>query len=52
MSNENSEVTRYTGRVKWFNKRSGYGFVTVSDGDRVGDDGSWEIKRGEGEGKR
>ena len=38
MSDENNDVTRYTGRVKWFNKRSGYGFVTVSDGDRVGDD--------------
>ena len=25
-----------TGRVKWFNNRAGYGFITVTDGDNVG----------------
>jgi len=33
-----SETTSYTGRVKWFNNKSGYGFVTIVDGDRSGDD--------------
>ena len=31
---DNSAV--YTARVKWFNNRSGYGFATVSGGDRDG----------------
>uniref|UniRef100_A0A6C0HXF5 CSD domain-containing protein n=1 Tax=viral metagenome TaxID=1070528 RepID=A0A6C0HXF5_9ZZZZ len=26
------------GRVKWFNNKTGYGFITVTDGDRVGSD--------------
>ena len=33
--------TGYTGRVKWFNNKAGYGFITVcrsSADDRVGDD--------------
>ena len=33
--------TSYTGRVKWFNNKAGYGFITVcrsSADDRVGDD--------------
>lgn len=29
---------RLTGRVKWFNNKAGYGFVTVTDGDRSGTD--------------
>jgi len=33
---DNSAV--YTARVKWFNNRSGYGFATVSGGDRDGED--------------
>ena len=28
----------YEGRVKWFNNKTGYGFVTVIGGDREGDD--------------
>lgn len=30
--------TRYTGRVKWFNNKAGYGFITVTDGDMSGTD--------------
>jgi len=29
---------RFTGRVKWFNNKAGYGFVTVTDGDKSGTD--------------
>jgi len=29
---------RLVGRVKWFNNKAGYGFITVSDGDRAGSD--------------
>jgi len=27
-----------TGRVKWFNNKAGYGFITVTDGSRAGSD--------------
>ena len=29
---------RFTGRVKWFNNRSGYGFATVTGGERNNED--------------
>ena len=29
---------RLTGRVKWFNNKTGYGFITITDGDRAGSD--------------
>lgn len=29
---------RFTGRVKWFNNKAGYGFVTVTDGPKSGSD--------------
>jgi len=29
---------RLVGCVKWFNNKAGYGFITVSDGDRAGSD--------------
>jgi CspA family cold shock protein len=29
---------RFTGRVKWFNNKAGYGFVTVTDGSKSGSD--------------
>lgn len=29
---------RLLGRVKWFNNRAGYGFITVTDGCRAGSD--------------
>ena len=44
MSSINDVVTqatsaeRFTGRVKWFNNKAGYGFVTVTDGSRAGSD--------------
>jgi len=27
-----------TGRVKWFNNKTGYGFITIADGAKAGDD--------------
>jgi len=42
MSSNNEDVTplaeRLIGRVKWFNNKAGYGFLTVSDGPRSGTD--------------
>jgi cold shock CspA family protein len=29
---------RHTGRVKWFNSKTGYGFVTITDGSKSGTD--------------
>jgi CspA family cold shock protein len=31
-------VGRVTGRVKWFNNKAGFGFITVCDGEHVGKD--------------
>ena len=33
-----SSVERLLGRVKWFNNKAGYGFITVTDGSRSGTD--------------
>jgi cold shock CspA family protein len=30
--------SRITGRVKWFNNKAGYGFITVTDGEHLGSD--------------
>ena len=44
MSSSDESVTQTTsaerliGRVKWFNNKAGYGFVTVTDGSRSGTD--------------
>jgi len=42
MSSSSSAVTnsseRFTGRVKWFNNKAGYGFITVTDGSKSGTD--------------
>jgi CspA family cold shock protein len=41
MSSQNETVTsseHLLGRVKWFNNKAGYGFVTVTDGPRSGSD--------------
>lgn len=34
----NSSVEKFTGRVKWFNNKAGYGFITVTDGPKSGSD--------------
>ncbi len=36
MSSNNAE--KFIGRVKWFNNKAGYGFVTVTDGSKSGSD--------------
>ena len=33
-----SATERFTGRVKWFNNKAGYGFITITDGSRSGTD--------------
>jgi len=33
-----ASADRVVGRVKWFNNKSGYGFITVSDGAHAGSD--------------
>jgi len=35
---ESASTLDYMGRVKWFNNRAGYGFVTVLTGDKRGTD--------------
>lgn len=37
-SNETTSQERLIGRVKWFNNKAGYGFVTVTDGSKSGSD--------------
>jgi len=37
-SADTSSSERYTGRVKWFNTKAGYGFVTITDGSKSGSD--------------
>lgn len=38
MTSEDTTSDRSKGRVKWFNNRAGYGFITVIDGDKSGED--------------
>lgn len=33
-----TQPVHYTGRVKWFNSKAGYGFITVCDGEQSGND--------------
>jgi cold shock CspA family protein len=33
-----ADSSRFIGRVKWFNNKAGYGFITVTDGDKAGSD--------------
>lgn len=37
-SEETKTQERSSGRVKWFNNRAGYGFITVIDGEKNGED--------------
>lgn len=36
-SSEETTTTMYHGRVKWFNNKAGYGFITIIDGPTAGD---------------
>lgn len=38
MSADTTSSQRFTGRVKWFNTRAGYGFITITDGPKSGND--------------
>jgi len=38
MSSSSVTSERFIGRVKWFNNKAGYGFVTVTDGPKAGSD--------------
>jgi len=33
-----AEIARLTGMVKWFNNKTGYGFITVCEGEQKGKD--------------
>lgn len=35
---DKTTLSKTSGRVKWFNNKSGYGFITISDGDHEGQD--------------
>ena len=37
-SSSSATEVQILGRVKWFNNKAGYGFITVTDGDRSGKD--------------
>ena len=37
-SSDSSSSEKFTGRVKWFNNKAGYGFVTITDGSKSGSD--------------
>lgn len=37
-STVSSSSERFIGRVKWFNNKAGYGFVTITDGPKSGSD--------------
>ena len=37
-STENASAERFIGRVKWFNNKAGYGFITITDGPKSGTD--------------
>jgi len=37
-SNSSTSSERVLGRVKWFNSKAGYGFISITDGPRAGTD--------------
>jgi len=38
MSNTENSTTRMVGQVKWFNTKTGYGFITAKEGEHEGKD--------------
>jgi cold shock CspA family protein len=38
IQNESTQEEVILGRIKWFNNKSGYGFITITDGPRSGSD--------------
>ena len=38
VTTDTTNAAMVSGRVKWFNNKAGYGFITVSSGDNVGSD--------------
>ena len=36
MSSDDTSLQRYTGQVKWFNNKAGYGFITVLNNNQKG----------------
>lgn len=34
----NNSLEHWVGRVKWFNNKAGYGFISITDGERSGSD--------------
>jgi cold shock protein len=38
MSGTTIDAERFIGRVKWFNNKAGYGFITITDGAKSGTD--------------
>lgn len=42
-SSEETITTVYHGRVKWFNNKAGYGFITIIDGPTAGDNVGMDV---------
>lgn len=38
MATEQVEQPKYIGRVRWYDRKKGFGFVSITDGERAGDD--------------
>uniref|UniRef100_A0A6C0IU78 CSD domain-containing protein n=1 Tax=viral metagenome TaxID=1070528 RepID=A0A6C0IU78_9ZZZZ len=38
MSSNNVSLEKFLGRVKWFNNKAGYGFISITDGSKSGTD--------------
>lgn len=38
MSSNNVSLEKFVGRVKWFNNKAGYGFISITDGSKSGTD--------------
>jgi cold shock CspA family protein len=42
-SSNETNTTVYHGRVKWFNNKAGYGFITIIDGPTAGDNVGMDV---------